>query len=432
MTRAASPLTLGAALPEAHDGRHARALVLTILSGIAALLLWAAVTPVNEITSGSGVIRTLERVEQVEHPDGGVVAAIAASVGQAVAAGAPLLTFDTGSLERELSRHDATRAALSAERGRLAFVLENKGRIPRFTSLDQLSAEELLFWAEQSYLEVQLGLIAAERAAIVSDMGVLAAREDSLLAELAIMSEGRDRARRGEAGGVVARNALDLQERDLMRTERAVIEIRGERAARENALQTNDLNREELLARRQREAALRRAEIEEKLTAAELGIAEVQARIDRARVTASVPGTVMQLAVSHPNQVVAPGEVIAEIVPLDTEVRAEVEIAADRIGAVEIGMEARLKVLTYDFTRYGELAGRVAAISPSSYLNDRGGTVYRVEIAFPEARGTPALAGRPLRPGMTVTADILSDSKKILTYLFKPLRALGDRAFTES
>jgi hypothetical protein len=33
---------------------------------------------------------------------------------------------------------------------------------------------------------------------------------------------------------------------------------------------------------------------------------------------------------------------------------------------------------------------------------------------------------------MTVTADILSDSKKVLSYLLKPLRALGDKAFTEA
>ncbi len=38
----------------------------------------------------------------------------------------------------------------------------------------------------------------------------------------------------------------------------------------------------------------------------------------------------------------------------------------------------------------------------------------------------------PNHPTMTVTADILTDSKKVLTYLLKPLRVLSDRAFSEA
>ena len=111
---------------------------------------------------------------------------------------------------------------------------------------------------------------------------------------------------------------------------------------------------------------------------------------------------------------------------------AEVEISADRVGHVVVGMEARLKILSYDFTRFGEIVGQVAAISPNSFQTETGETVFRVRIALPNEGQNAALVGRPIRPGMTVTADILTDSKKVLSYLLKPLRVLSDRAFTEA
>ena len=213
--------------------------------------------------------------------------------------------------------------------------------------------------------------------------------------------------------------------------QRALIDLSGEIAAQVNGIETNGLRRTELLTQRQREAALRRAEVEEKIVNVALSIAEVEARLERAEVVAHVTGTIMELAVSNPNEIVSPGDPIAEIIPDGSAVEAEVEISADRIGHVDIGMEARLKVLSYDFTRFGEIVGHVAAISPSSFENETGETVFRVTVALPRNGENAELTGRPIRPGMTVTADILTDSKKVLTYLLKPLRVLGDRAFLE-
>ena len=95
-------------------------------------------------------------------------------------------------------------------------------------------------------------------------------------------------------------------------------------------------------------------------------------------------------------------------------------------------MEARIKVATFDFAWFGTVTGHVASISPTSAENEQGETVYRVVLALPEEGRNLTLSGRALRPGMTVTADILGETKTVLAYLVKPLRSLHDRAFTES
>lgn len=425
-------LSASAHLPEAHDTRYARRLIYTLLATLLAVLIWSANTPVNEVTTGSGVIQTRTLAERVEHPDGGVVSAIHVTKGQRVVAGTPLLTFDTGSLRREMGKLRASQTALLAERSRIAFLLQNKGSVPRFETLDDLDPSELLFWAEQSYLDAQLDLIASEHQAIAATIAVLIARQSNLAEEAALLKGRVERSRRGQNSGALARNDVERIEREYLQLERSRLEVAGDIAAQKNALDGSDLQRAELLAKRQREAALRRAEIEEKLVSTALSIAEVEARLARARVTATVTGTIMELAVANPQEVVAPGDLIVEIVPDGSAIEAEVEISADRIGNVDIGMEARLKVLSYDFTRFGEIVGHVAAISPSSFETETGETMFRVTVALPNDGESVALTGRPVRPGMTVTADILTDSKKVLSYLLKPLRVLGDKAFSEA
>ena len=425
-------LNANAFLPEAHDTRFSRRLVYIVTAALLAMFFWAASTPVNEITSGGGVIKTRTSTETVEHPDGGLVASVHVSKGERVAKGTRLLTFDTGSLDREMGKLRASQAALLAERSRISFLLEDKGVVPEFSSLDDLEPDELLFWAEQSYLDAQLDLISAKHQAITATLASLKARRDNQAQEARILKDRLQRSKRAEASGVIAKNEYERLQREGLQMARAVLELDGEIAAQTNALESNDLRRAELLAKRQREAALRRAEVEENIVSVALSIAEIETRIARAEVTATVSGTVMELAVSNPREIVAPGDLIAEIIPEGSAVEAEIEISADRIGHIEPGMEARLKVLSYDFTRFGEIVGRVASISPSSFENEVGDTVFRVVVALPDEGENSTLSGRPIRPGMTVTADILTDSKKVLTYLLKPLRVLSDRAFSEA
>lgn len=419
-------------LPEAHDTRFARHLVFIIMATLGAAIIWAGNTPVNEIASGNGVIQTRTLAERVEHRDGGVVTDIYVKRGQRIVAGTPLLKLDTNSLVRELGKLTASQIALQAERNRIAFLLDDKGDVPEFDALSDLEPDELLFWVEQSYLTAQLDLIEAESHAIEATQAILRARRENLTDEAALLGARVTRSRRGASTGAISRNALEQIEREFLQVQRALLELGGDITAQDNALETNQLRKAELLASRQRDAALRSAEVQEQIVNVTLSIAEIESRMERANVVATVSGTIMELAVANPREVIAPGDLIAEIVPDGSAVEAQVEISADRIGNVEVGMEARLKILSYDFTRFGEIVGRVAAISPSSIETETGLTVFRVTVALPNKGENAALIGRPVRPGMTVTADILTDSKKVLTYILKPLRVLGDRAFSEA
>lgn len=425
-------LDASAELPESHDLRFARTTVFTLLAAISLLLFWSSKTPVSEIAVGRGTIKTELEIERIEHPFGGQVREIVVTPGHRVEQGAHILSFETTGFENEIEKLKANLEALEAERARFQFVL--KGELPDGVALESLqeNSESTMFWVEQAYHKSQLDLIEAGREAIRSRLVSLVAQREKLEAEARLLKERLERSKTGAARGALSINDLQEQERQVLQAERGVLALLANIAAERHALNESSLIANELVATRKREAAVNTAEIDAQIAGIKLSIEEATQLVERSDVYATIAGTVMSLGVVRANEVVGAGELIAEIIPESGETYAEIELPAEQIGDVERGSEVRLKVDAFDFTRFGELVGRVADVSPTSFASESGDVVYRVVVAFDQTGGLPELNGRLLRPGMTVTAEIIKESKSVLTYLLKPLRLLKDRAFTEA
>ena len=133
-----------------------------------------------------------------------------------------------------------------------------------------------------------------------------------------------------------------------------------------------------------------------------------------------------------------PAQTLAVIVPSDSGLEVEAMVTNRDIGFVHAGQEVEIKVETFDFTRYGLLHGRVLSVSRDSIVRD----------APPDkSADKPAAAAEPkgqeltyaarisldrtqmqiedkmvnLTPGMAVTAEIKTGSRRIITYLLSPL-----------
>ena len=419
-------------LPEVNDPRFARGLIYTISLVLVGVVFWAMITPVTEIASGTGILKTTQRAERIEHPDGGRVSAIFAVSGQQVVQGDRIVTFEAATIERELKKQMAALNALEAERSRLRFVLDGRGVDALWPGLDGADPTALLFWTEQSYLDAQLDLLASERTSIETGLSARLAQRQNLEAEVALLAQRLDRVKVAADGGLLSRNEAERLQQEVLQAERSVLSMRAEIASMENDLTRTQLRESELIAQRQKEAAQRLSEIESRITTVRLTQEDLEERLTRSVVRATVSGRVMSLAVANPNEVLGPGELIAEIVPSGSVLHVELEMPADRIGNVRVGMETRIKVLTFDFTRFGQLTGVVAEISPSSFENEAGETLYRVIVDLPDDQGEFSLGRGALSPGLTVMADVLVDERKIIAYLLKPLRLLQDRAFSEA
>jgi hemolysin D len=174
--------------------------------------------------------------------------------------------------------------------------------------------------------------------------------------------------------------------------------------------------------------------------AADLSKAEQRTRLQL--LTAPVSGMVQQLGVHTVGGVVTPAQTLAVIVPSDSRLEIEAMVTNRDIGFVHAGDDVEIKVDTFDFTRYGLLHGKVLTISQDSIVRDVPG-----EKAPDRGAGTQAAPPDPksqelayaarisldrtqmqvedklvnLSPGMAVTAEIRTGSRRIISYLLSPL-----------
>lgn len=78
---------------------------------------------------------------------------------------------------------------------------------------------------------------------------------------------------------------------------------------------------------------------------------------------APVAGTVQQLAVHTLGGVVTPAQPLLTLVPSDQHVEVEALLENKDVGFVHAGQPVSVKVETFNFTKYGTVAGEVVSVS---------------------------------------------------------------------
>ena len=120
------------------------------------------------------------------------------------------------------------------------------------------------------------------------------------------------------------------------------------------------------------------------------------------------------------------------------------------IGFVHAGQEAAIKVETFNFTRYGLVHGSVTSVSRDAVANTgpqrraNGEAMatgvdepkddapkYVARIALDQTRMKIDGHEEQLTPGMAVTVEIKTGSRRIISYLLSPLERQGREALRE-
>jgi hemolysin D len=168
--------------------------------------------------------------------------------------------------------------------------------------------------------------------------------------------------------------------------------------------------------------------------------------------TAPVDGVVQQLAVHTVGGVVTPAQALAIVVPSDSRLEIEAMVSNRDIGFVYAGQEAEIKIDTFSFTRYGLLHGKVLNVSQDAITRDK--PLNKPDEKTPDAESTSsepkgqelnytARVSRErtqmwvedklvnLSPGMAVTVEIKTGSRRIISYLPSPVLRYRQEALRE-
>lgn len=417
--------------PRADARRHR-----LIAGGVAVLVAVCLFYPVENVVVAPGEVIPSDRVQTVQHLEGGIVTAVHVREGDSVTKGQPLLDIDLGGTSLNLEQLAARRATALAVRTRL--MAESQGRT--------LQAKDFPADMDPGIVEAELGAFTART---LEYEGTLASAKAALLQA------------RGEVAQVQARIAgletslrLHQQEADIaaqlaeeqligqlevIDKQRALEAVRADLAAARQTLVSNQARVEQAQAKLlethgafRRRASEELAQTERDLAAIAEDLARAQNQRSRTAVLAPTDGVVKGLRSGGAGWVVKAGEPILEIVPDKDEVLIEARLSPADRGYVRAGQPTKARISAYDYLRHGFVPGHITLVAADADRDTQladAPSYFRVQASLERP-----WVGRPenrITPGMQADVDLLLGREPFIWYLLRPVLRIGAEAFRE-
>ena len=359
------------------------------------MVLWAALTELDEVVRAEGTIVPPSSVQLVQNRLPGSVAIINAKLGDRVNKGDVLYRLEDEDVIANFDDNEVTRIAALAAISRLT------------AEADGESSLAFPDWMEANAPDVA----ASERAVFERRQRALTTRLGSINRRIKNLSDKIDILRPLVEGGHEARLTL--------------VEAEGEyNAARDEY--------EAVVANYRAEAARELAEVKTRANQAGAREDAFRAKVRHADVRAPAAGIVTAVHVKTVGAVVQAGTVLAEIVPDEQAVLVQARILSEDIGGVYPGQVAQVLLSAYDVSRYGNLEGEVQRIAQNTTQEQNMPPFYETLIAIPKPRLSKSDDEVEIVPSMTVMVDLIGQKRTVLNYIMTPLNRAAGVAFREN
>ena len=419
-----------------------------LLIGILALFVlvggfgtWAVFAQITGAVIASGQIEVEQNRQVIQHPDGGIVAAILVNEGDMVAVGDVLIQLDAQDLQSELAVVEGQLFEIVARRARFEAERDLTDALAFDPLLTAAGVETTELRAGQTRLfEARLDSVAQEKeqlarrgGQIISQIEGIRAQEQALAAQLAlIQQELASQQTLLDRGLAQASRVMALQREEAALRGQAG-ELVASIAQAEGRITEIEIELLKLDAQRREEAITRLRDLQYN----ELELRErhrtLQSRMERLDIRAPVSGVVYGMRVFAERSVVSAADPLLYLVPQDRPLVITAKIALTDIDQISPQQEVALRFSAFDQRETPELFGRVSLISPDAFQDETTGqSFYRAEIVLAEGEIGRLPDGFVLIPGMPVDAFIRTARRSPIAYLTKPLADYFARAFRES
>ncbi len=423
-------------LEEKGPGGGSRMLAFVIIVFVGAFLVWSSYTRITEVVVSSGEVSPIGSIKEIQHLEGGIVAGIKIREGDLVNPNQVLIELESSVTRPELDQMRTRLAGLELEAQQLSAVMTGGG----VTETDinarykkMASTQLLVFKAKRDAEDAQLDVIKRQIAQKREEQRFLRSQEQAVKRQIGFVQEEVNMRKDLLKKGLMPKIVMLENQRELARTQSQLAEIRGQQRRLSEGIAELVSRQGETTARISMEAAEGLGKIENEIHELRDSIAQVEGRVQRLTIRSPVRGIVQTLNTRTVGGVVTSGATVAEIMPLDAELIVEARILPKDIGFIHPGQEARVKVQTYDFTRYGDIAGTIERISATTFTDEKKGdeAFYKAHIRLDKN----FVGNDPKRnlvvPGMTVTVDVRTGEKTLAEYLLKPIYKAMSEAFRE-
>ncbi len=134
----------------------------------------------------------------------------------------------------------------------------------------------------------------------------------------------------------------------------------------------------------------------------------------------------------EPGQTVQIGQPVMSLLPGGSVLRAQLLVSSAAIGFVKAGDRVMLRYEAYPYQKFGSHSGKVIQVSRSAVtpgVAHSPGTepMYRILVALDKQTVLAYGRNEPLRPGMRIQADIMSERRPLYEWALEPLYSVVGR-----
>jgi len=415
-------------------------MLIALLVGV---LLWMVFGRLDIVAVADGKLVPSTYLKIVQPAEQGIVREILVKEGEAVRAGQVLIRMDSvlagADVKAIRADHDNKRLALRRIDSQLAgkkFSRQKSDPAELALQVDaqytaNVRAYENAIAQEQSLLEKARHDLAAAQAT--------KAKLEQVLPHYVEQEKAFEKLTEGGFAGRILytdkRRERIEKEQDLRIQEFTI-------GANQSLIEQSDKKIMQITADYRRQLQTERVEIASQLEKLTQELAKLSHRRELLELRAPQAGIVKDLATHTSGTVAAPGTILMTLVPEGDKLVAEVWVSNQDVGFIRPGQAAKLKLVTFQFQKYGMLEGRVlhvnadATEAPSP--NTRSDTLSRDRPMGPLAfralldldRQELPADGRlyALQPGMQVAGEIHLGTRTVMEYLLSPVQ----KAFHEA
>jgi hemolysin D len=428
-----------------------RAIGATVILFFVIAVVWAVFGHVDIIATASGKIVPTGRTKTIQPLETGIVSAIYVQDGDHVTARQVLIELDRTVTQAERKHVAQDLIASQLDVARLVALrgsFETR-TIPRELTIPA-GASDADIARTRSSMRAQAAEQLAKLASINQQIEQKLAEAQSVTATIAKIDASLPLV---EEGATVRRKAMEIQYGNriaYLDAQTRLVEQQNERIVQQQKIVEIAAGRQALVQQIEQTKAAYEHQILNDLSDAEKKAAELSQDLIKADqktgeqiLRSPIDGTVQQLAMHTVGGVVTPAQQLMTIVPTDSHLEAEVMISNRDIGFVSAGQQAEVKIDTFNFTRYGLLQGKVVSVSQDAIVRDKpnpkaadkkfGGALsdssepdgqellYSARVALDGTKMQIEDRMVNLAPGMAVTVEIKTGTRRLIEYLMSPL-----------